>query len=76
MCLGGLLHLETTMEIQIGESTPVTELADLLDVPTAAVVRDGFERLGLLLTTRDALSFEQAGSIAENRGAKVRRKQP
>ena len=63
MCLGVLQHLETTMENPISESMPVVELADVLDVPTAAVVRDGLDKLGLLLTTHDDLSLEQARSI-------------
>ena len=60
-------------EIVLDEETLPAELADLLDVASASVIRAAFEELGLLLTVAEVLSFEQASVIAKRFGFRARR---
>lgn len=62
------------MEIQMGESTCEIKLTDLLDLPRATVVHDGVEPPRPASAYPDDTSFEQARTIAANRGVKGSRK--
>jgi hypothetical protein len=61
-------------EIVLGESTPVSELADLLDVSVTEIVKTAFTELGLMTTIHQPLSFREAGAIAVEFGFSVRRR--
>jgi hypothetical protein len=60
-------------EIQLGESTPVPELAKRTLTAPARIIEVGFHRLGLLLTVVDNLAFDTAKAIAEDFGYTVHR---
>jgi hypothetical protein len=61
-------------EVTLGDSTTVSELADVVDVRATVIVKLAFTQLGLLATIDESLSFEQAGTIAAELGCTVRRK--
>jgi hypothetical protein len=54
--------------------TQVSQLAELLEVPARRVIEVGFQHLGLLLTIREAVTFETARDIAAEFGVHARRR--
>ena len=61
-------------EVTPGDSTKVSERADVLDVSPGAIVKHAFTELGLLATIDESLSLEQACTLAAELGCTVRKK--
>jgi hypothetical protein len=69
-------HDDRRREIYLAETTTVVELEPRMDVSAAALVKAGFEELGLLLTIHDRLAFEQARELVAHFGFIARRASP
>ncbi len=60
-------------EIVVVGSETVAEVAELMGVSSADVIRAGFQRLGLLFTIYQRLDFDQIRNLAAAFGLTARR---
>lgn len=60
-------------EVVLKEYTAVAELAALLELSPARIIRAAFEELGLLTTINEVLRFDQAKLLAAQFGYRARR---
>jgi hypothetical protein len=63
-------------EVILEDFTPVSRLAELLEIPAVRVIEYGFCELGLLLTICEFVAFETASAIAAEFGFRARRRRP